>query len=440
MIYHFPCRHKPNYLAKKIRDLGKKHQVLLVEGGAGTGKSTLLRALAELYSHPLVVAPTGIAASFVGGFTLHSAFRISQETPVVSSVSIKRNHADFLRQREIVIVDEVSMVRADVMDAANACLQNVCENKKPFGGKPVVLFGDLYQLPPVLTKLDEPTFTGMGYDSRYFFGARILQRLSVSRLTLVHNWRQSGDTAFYSILNRLRTGSQTQEDLDELNKHCQPFSISECNQRPFLTTRNDRAEQINAKALLGVAGKDLGEVLAILKGDGLTENQAKKNFLAPVKLKLKTNARYMVLKNGIYGSQKVYNGTMGTLTDYSIDEDGEDKVSLLPDGSSSPIEIYRAQWTLKRLRGGKVIEWAMSQFPIKPAYAITIHKCQGMTLDSATVDFKHGAFEHGQLYVALSRLSNLNNLYLTQEISDSDILVDAKISNFLNGLTNTNLT
>ena len=424
---------------------GTNRHVFLT-GKAGTGKTTFLKEIIhQTYKNTVVAAPTGIAAINAGGVTLHSLFQlpfgtflpsdqvnfqdganIQLNTPRTLTRSMQLNTVKrkMLRELELLIIDEVSMLRADILDAIDVTMRSVRRNSMPFGGIQILFIGDLLQLPPVV-KHDEWEYLGRFYESIYFFEAKALKQSPPVYVELGKIFRQS-DTTFINILNHLRDNQIAREDIDVLNQYCDPdVRPEEKKGYVYLTTHNKRADEINNRALAKLKGKSF-KFKAEVTGD-FTEN------IYPVEytLELKLGAQVMFVKNDYSGEQRYFNGKIGTVTGLS-DEDIE--VSF--DDGSEPAEVEKYTWENKRYTLNKEnneieekITGTFVHYPIKLAWAITVHKSQGLTFEKAIIDVSR-AFAPGQIYVALSRLVSLNGLILTNPIPASVLGPDASLVNF----------
>lgn len=394
---------------------------IFVTGRAGTGKSTLLNHLAWNTSKQLVIcAPTGVAALNVGGQTIHSLFRLP--IGVIADHAIEQN-ADvrkLLNTIETVVIDEVSMVNADLLDAIDRSLR--LARQKPheaFGGAQVVLFGDPYQLAPVPGDADERAYFADRYRSMWFFDARVWDDtdLRIYELGIIHRQHEE---AFKEMLNAVRHGTVTPEIAHELNS---------AGARPAptdgvitLATRNDTVRAINARALAQLPGRMLTAKAEV------TGEFGGRAFPADEQLQLKAGAQVMFLRND--ADQRWVNGSVGTVTRIAA------TVFVEIDGDEH--EVQPAVWEkfkysysplTKELRRDIVAEF--HQFPLRLAWAVTIHKSQGATYDRAIVDLGQRSFAPGQTYVALSRISSLDGLYLTRPLRPSDIIVDDDVRRFM---------
>jgi len=403
---------------------------IFVTGRAGTGKSTLLSYLSENSSKQLVVcAPTGVAALNVGGQTIHSLFRL----PIGVIADHDIDQTDELRRLlntiETLVIDEVSMVNADLLDAIDRSLRQARGRKdEPFGGVQVILFGDPYQLAPVPGEGDERAYFSDHYRSMWFFDARVWDETDLTIYELGQIHRQS-DREFTWMLNAVRHGSVTAEIAGRLN---------EMGARPAptdgaitLATTNGTVTRINATELARLPGRALtarAEVSGEFGGRAYPADEA---------LELKVGARVMFLRNDTPwdgSTPRWVNGTVGTVLKIA------DTVFVEIDGVKQEVkpaiwEKFRYSYSplTKALRKDIVAEF--TQFPLRLAWAVTIHKSQGKSYDRAIVDLGSRSFAPGQTYVALSRLTDLEGLYLTRPLRPSDIIVDENVVRFMDRVT-----
>jgi len=398
---------------------------IYLTGAAGTGKTTLIeRVKDECLLKKMVVAPTGVAALNIGGSTINSAFRIGFDTfPVIQEAKDPR-FKKLLKNLELLVIDEISMVRAPMLDAISETLQIHRNSSKPFGGIHVFACGDLYQLPPVV-KDHEETAIFEKYDSVYFFSAHNFQAIEEpSFFELTNSFRQQDDKEFYALLNNVRLGKNLESSIKKINKSCHNPEF-DTESSLIITSRKYRAEQINE------------EMLNLIKGPATTakskeQGEFNENDLpAPRELRVKEDAKVMFIKNDPDG--RWVNGTIGVVIDSS---DKNKKVIKVKVGKDV-FKVKREEWNKVKYvyddyndEMEEEIVSSFKQFPLKLGWAVTIHKAQGLTLDSCSVDLGEGAFATGQAYVALSRCKTLESLNLYQELKIKDALVDPDIQDF----------
>jgi len=408
----------------------KTRENIFVTGRAGTGKSTLLNHLSWNTDKQVVIcAPTGVAALNVGGQTIHSLFRLPIGVIADHKIEQTAELRKLLNTIDTLVIDEVSMVNADLVDAVDRSLRQA--RQKPgesFGGVQVVLFGDPYQLAPVPGDADERAYFTDQYRSMWFFDAKVWDEadLRIFELTTIHRQHEG---EFKYLLNGVRHGQVTAEMAGRLNSvGARPAPTDGA---ITLATRNDTVTRINALELGRLKGK-AKTAQAEVSGDF-----AGRGFPADESLDLKVGARVMFLRNDTgngEGGQRWVNGTVGTVTKISstvfVEVDGEEH------------EVQPAIWekfkytyspATKQLRKDIVAEF--TQFPLRLAWAVTIHKSQGKTYDRAIVDLGSGVFSAGQTYVALSRITALDGLYLTRALRPSDIRVDPDVQRFMSRAT-----
>ncbi len=395
---------------------------LFITGRAGTGKSTLLNYLSWHTSKTIVVcAPTGVAALNVGGQTIHSLLRLPIGVIADHKLEQSSDLKKMLNAIDTLVIDEVSMVSADVMDGIDRALRQARGRKHdPFGGVQLLMFGDPYQLPPVPPRdPHERAFFQDTYRSLWFFDARAWQTVPLSVVELGEVHRQNDDR-FIEILAAVRHGVVDEEMAHELNTAgARPLPNDDT---ITLATRNDTVNAINRRRLAEIPGKSLRAVAEI------TGDFQQRALPADETLELKVGARVMFLRNDPDG--RWVNGTLGTVSRIDrtvwVDVDGEDH-------EVSPAVWERFQYRYdadtKTLEKDVVAEF--QQFPLRLAWAVTIHKSQGHTYDAAIVDLGSRAFSAGQTYVALSRVRSLDGLYLTRPLRPSDVIVDRDVARFL---------
>ncbi|MCF8218617.1 MAG: helix-turn-helix domain-containing protein [Bacteroidales bacterium] len=420
---------------------------IFLTGKAGTGKTTFLKNIVErTHKSCIVAAPTGVAAINAGGVTLHSLFQlpfgayvpedgglfageinslINTPTSLKKQLKINSSKRQMLREMELLIIDEVSMLRADIMDAIDLVLRVVRRNRNtPFGGVQLLLIGDMLQLPPVV-KNNEWRHLSSFYDSAYFFDSMALQQEKPVYIELEKIYRQS-DHQFISLLSHLRDNQLTNEDMELLNQHYYTeLSQKQKKGAVFLTTHNKQADSINRQHLDNLKGKAY-HFHAEIKGDF-------PEYYYPLEetLTLKKGAQVMFIKNDYSGEQRYYNGKIGTVSE--LDNEG---VTVSFDDEAMTVDVETYTWENKRFvmnkESGEIeekINGEFKHFPLKLAWAITVHKSQGLTFDKAIIDVSK-AFAPGQIYVALSRLRNLDGLILTNPMPAGGISPDNRLSEF----------
>lgn len=395
---------------------------IFVTGRAGTGKSTLLNYLAWNTSKQLAVcAPTGVAALNVGGQTIHSLFRLP--TGVIADHDLHQTAElkKLLNAIDTLVIDEVSMVNADLMDAIDRSLRHARQRRnEPFGGAQVIMFGDPYQLPPVPPKdPDERAYFADTYRSPWFFDARVWSDVDISVIELEEIHRQR-DERFKALLNGVRQGHVTAEMATELNE----AGAREAPQSGVITlaTTNAIVNRINAEQLSSLSGETLRAVAEIHGEFGANALPADET------LELKVGAQVMFLRND--PDQRWVNGTLGIVS--KIDN----TVWVEVDGETHEVEPtvwerYRYSYDAETKTLSKDVVAEFEQFPLRLAWAVTIHKSQGQTYDAAIIDLGPRAFSAGQTYVALSRVTSLEGLYLTRALRPDDILVDKNVARFM---------
>lgn len=405
--------------------LEKTNQCIFITGRAGTGKSTLLNLFRSTTRKKVVVlAPTGVAALNVGGQTIHSFFRFPAK--VIEKREIKKlRYPKLYKNMEVLVIDEISMVRADMMDNIDHFLRLNRENPQPFGGVQVVFFGDLFQLPPVVSTPEEQQLIAFHYESPYFFSAEVFRTLQLEFLELRKIYRQS-ERYFIRLLEAVRTGDIDEDDLNDLNDRYIPDFQSE-DFYITLSARNHTVDRINQRELSQIPLPE-ETYLATIKGDF-----DPRLYPTEAALKLKLNAQVMFVRND--PERKFVNGTIGKLVKLEAETV---TVMVEQNGKREYIEVGTIDWEITRYKlndndTNKIeteVVGTFTQIPLKLAWAITIHKSQGKTFDKVIIDLDKGAFEYGQTYVALSRCRTLTGIVLRQRLRTEDILTDERILNF----------
>ncbi len=415
--------------ALEIMEEGRRS--VFITGRAGTGKSTLLRYFWENSAKRLVVlAPTGVAAVNVGGQTLHSFFGLQPDvTPAALRRKIKAGDNRY-RKLSTIGIDEFSMVRADLLDCVDRFLRlNGPDPQAPFGGVQMIFIGDLYQLPPVVTGQEREIFRTR-YQSPYFFSAESFASLDMEFIELEKVYRQS-DGEFIRLLNAIRNRTVTESDLEILNRRVDAdFEPSPKECCITLTSTNDLADRINEERLARLRGR-------IWKASGIIAGDFGREYLpTALELKLKKGVQIMLLNNDSSG--RWINGTVGKVAGFAKDEEGRD-VILADLEMGERVEITPYTWEIYRflLKDGELASEAIgsfTQYPVRLAFAVTIHKGQGKTFTKAVIDVGRGIFAPGQMYVALSRCTSLEGLVLKQPIKKGHVMTDWQVVKFLTGL------
>lgn len=420
----------------------RTNETMYVTGRAGSGKSFLLEYFVKNTHKKVVkVAPTGMAALNVGGQTIHSFFGLSldaQNPETIRRQGVWGKRREVLRQIDTLIIDEVSMVRVDVMVAIDIKLQLANDNTLPFGGKQVVMFGDLYQLPPV-TESQVDRYLADKYGGIFFFNAPVFNRISLPVYELETVFRQK-DAEFISILNDMRVGSITENELDVLNNCSGTVPRDNHNRAVVLSPRNETVSRINQEKLDQIRRPEYMYKAAI------TGDFSKFGAPTEVELRLKVGAQVMMLKNDVSGNESTYgvnqgrrwvNGTIGVVSELSQDmvKVMINRVEYTIDRATWEKKVYEYDARAKKLIARTVATF--TQFPLRLAWALTIHKAQGQTYKSVEVNLEGGAFGSGQTYVAVSRCVSLDRLYLTQPISKKDIIINQDVANFMDRHQNT---
>lgn len=405
---------------------------LFITGSAGTGKSTLLEYCRQHSSKNLVVvAPTGVAALNVQGQTIHRffGFPINVTPEKIKNSEIQPRTKRIYKELQTLIIDEVSMLRADILDCIDVFLRLYGPAKEEaFGGVQLVLVGDLYQLPPVISSAEQSFFSSR-YDSAYFFSAEVFRNISFHIIELTKIYRQK-DADFINLLGRIRHNMATKKDIELLNSR----SNASLPQNEFyinLTTTNLLADEINSQALEQL------ESPAYISEANIEGNFQKDSFPTSETLKLKVGAQIMFLNND--SKKRWVNGSLGKIEEIKINTDRIRYLRIRLQNNKQLVDVFPYTWEIYKysLCDKEIISdviGCFTQFPIRLAWAVTIHKSQGKTFDYINLNVGNGTFATGQLYVALSRCTSFDGLRLEKSISANHISTDPKIVSFMNSV------
>ncbi len=405
---------------------------IFLTGKAGTGKTTFLKKVVECSrKRPIVVAPTGVAAINAGGVTIHSFFQLPF-SPYVPGAKIE-SRFDFSKEKrkiiasiDLLIIDEISMVRADLLDAIDMVLRRFRDHSQPFGGVQMLMIGDLAQLTPVVTPEDERMLKPY-YDTPYFFGSKALQQVDYVTIQLEHVYRQQ-DESFISLLNEVRNGHPTAEALARLNSRSQAISDNARNPEGAirLTTHNNKAKEYNEAELQKLPDRAFTYHAEV---EGTFPDYS---YPTDETLVLKKGAQVMFVKNDTSGKHRYYNGRIG-----HVIEADEHHVAVFCKGDDEAIEVEPLKWENTRYTLNEQtreieaeVQGTFRQLPLRLAWAITIHKSQGLTFDQAIIDANQ-SFAPGQVYVALSRCRTLEGLTLAAPLHPRAIINDLRVDSYI---------
>jgi ATP-dependent DNA helicase PIF1 len=444
-LNHFDAEYENSPGVREVLDaITSKAPIILVSGRAGSGKSKLIRYICDQPDgkKTTVMAPTGVAALNLDATTIHKAMKLPLGVIDAENLETKRLSRIFNRIKRL-IIDEISMVRADILDGIDARLRELRKNDLPFGGIQVLLVGDFLQLPPVVRDDDRNLLRQLGYETPFAFSSKVLKNTKLRVATLSKVWRQS-NPEMIRILGDVRVGRNVRDAVDWLNKNCAGPHRSDAT--PLLLTATRRAADDHNTAgfnrLVRDAKKDPHVVSFQAERTGTFED---KNAVlpAPAELKLVRGLRVMAVKSKATkkgGKSKYVNGSLGTVASVKEGKNGlEDcKVFVIFDGDDKPTIVDAAEWSKSNqswsdANGGIISRpvGSFKQIPLVHGYAVTIHKSQGLSLDDVRVDLGRGAFAPGQLYVALSRARSPEGLSLARPVALRDIQVDELLIRFL---------
>lgn len=425
--------------SKDIEILAKNGANLLITGKAGTGKTTILKRIYRVLTlsrkQVAVVAPTGIAAKNAGGVTIHSFFNIKPgpwlpESKLTNIEEIKWNTKQIIKSLKVLIIDEISMVRCDLMDQVDNVLRKVRSTNKPFGGVQLILFGDLFQLMPVVTDEDQKIIEKV-YETPYFFSSKSLSKIQINIVNLIKVFRQE-NKRFINILNSIRKGNISPFELCEINER---FSAKHADENITegirLVTHNQQADRYNKKKLECLPGKEIiyTAVVKSATGDRRDACIDRKEWPTDFYLHLKRGARVMFIRNDNECKNYV-NGTLGTVLEVHVDW-----VKVKKDDGLT-VAVSSCSWLFEKYRYDKISKQIYRepyayfyQLPLRLAWSVTVHKSQGLTFDTLYVDLSK-SFTYGQVYVALSRCRTLEGIHLIKRLIPDNIKTDPKVIKF----------
>jgi ATP-dependent DNA helicase PIF1 len=389
---------------------------IFITGKAGTGKSSLINHIKKkTHKNLIVLAPTAIAALNINAKTIHSFFNFPFHV-ITPDVVKKHYNKKLIKQIDTILIDEVSMLRPDIIDAIDLTLQITRENKDPFGGIQMILVGDLYQLPPVVTNNEVDVMNTLYPDGYFFFNSNVIKKINLIKFELSQVFRQS-DTKLISLLDRARKATLDDDDLMAFNQRLVKTDFVVPEEVLTLSTNNYKVNSINASNLKNIQSKEFiyhAEIDGRYTGMPVDEE-----------LKIKVGAQVMLVKNG----KNWVNGTLATidkLTKNEIYIKVKDEVYLL-----EPEKWEKFEYIISDKKISSSVSATFTQYPLKLAWAATIHKCQGQTFENIVIDMDYGAFAHGQTYVALSRVVSLDGLFLRKPLRGEDFIFNPAIKDFL---------
>ena len=410
---------------KAFELMNNSNESAFITGKAGTGKSTLLKYFRKNTKKNIaILAPTGIAALQVNGQTIHSFFRFPPRLIKLNTISVNEQRAELFRKLDTLIIDEISMVNANMIDAIDKSLKVHRKSDLPFGGVQMVFFGDLFQLPPVIVGDELNEYFNTQFGSPFFFSANTFNNYQFKKIELQKIFRQEGDMSFINILNQVRKNQINDNTLDILNERVVPgFLPQKDDYFVTLCTTNKVADSENARRLSNI-DKPLFKFIA-----DVSPNFDPKSYPTSEILELKKDSQVMFLKND--SGKRYVNGSIGKIVKLE-----ENKIVVVVNGTN--ISLEREEWEQVEYKYDEetkkiepVVTGTFKQYPIKLAWAITIHKSQGQTFDQVVIDLGNGAFAHGQTYVALSRCTSMDGIILKRNVSWRDIIVDHRVTNFM---------